>query len=93
MIINPKCGDKVISSNTDAKIAEYCVLFEQSDQSKSVNEHESDDENSDKKKTDNKKPPSTWKFFHDKKNDPNYKQGFRIQVIHQKVSLNFTTLS
>ncbi|CAF0970525.1 unnamed protein product [Brachionus calyciflorus] len=82
MIVNPKCGDKVLSSNTDSKLADYSSLHEQNDNSAKGNE--SDDESEDKKKSETKKPPCTWKFFHDKKNDPNFKAGFRIQLTHQK---------
>lgn len=85
IIVNPKCGDKVISSNTDGKIAEYSAHFEKFDQSKTTNENESDNEVSDKKKVEIKKPPCSWKFFNEKKNDPNFAQGFRIQITHHKV--------
>lgn len=87
IIINPKCGDKVISSSTDGKIAEYCAQFEKFDQSKSINGNESDNDALDKKKVEVKKPPCSWKFFNEKKNDPNFIQGFRIQITHQKVKL------
>ena len=82
MIVNSKCGDKVISSNTDSKLAEYSSLLDQNDK---TNGNETDDESDDKKKADSRKAPCTWKFFHDKKNDANYAAGFRIQLTHQKV--------
>lgn len=85
LIINPKLGDKVIASNTDSKLAEYKEELDQNGPQESANGNESNDEDVENGKKDSKKPPCTWKFFTDKKNDPLFKQGYRIQLTHQKV--------
>ncbi len=73
MIINPRVGDKVMSSNTDAKLNEYRLSYEQNMKDKMVAE-------------DNGEPSvCSWHFYEEKKNDALHQIGYRLKLTHHKV--------
>ena len=78
LLINPKVGDKVICSNTDAKLDEYRVLLSETAE-KEATAKKADDEAASSSSS-----PCIWTFYEDKKNDENYAQGYRVKLSHQK---------
>lgn len=83
IIINPKLGDRIISSNTDSKMSEYNSAFEQNEKVNQKGETSKDDNSKNSS-------PCTWKFYPEKKNDELYNQGYRLELTHQKVIKNLT---
>ncbi len=71
-VINPKVGDKIIASNTDARLIDLSKMLEKT---KNANEESNESNNS----------PCEWLFYPDNKNDEFYKSGYRIKLTHQKV--------
>lgn len=90
MIINPKLGDKIITSNTDTKLSEFRVQVETNgSESTKKQDDEVDDEDespSAKAKADSQKSPCDWKFYKEQANDELYNTGHRIQITHHKVN-------
>lgn len=90
MIINPKLGDKVLSSNTDSKLAEYKSQMEENSNEKTTKngagEDDAEDNEGGEKKSSSSSssaPPCDWKFYTESSNE--YKTGFRIELTHRKV--------
>ena len=78
MIINPKLGDKVLSSNVDSTLNEYRLMLEQNNKDSSKPDETNESQ----------APPCTWMFYEEKKNDQFYQMGYRIKLTHQKVIFN-----
>ena len=74
IIINPKLGDKVLSSSTDSKLVE----FKSRSEKKKVDEMNDEEESNDEKKA-----ACEWKFYSEKEEE--FKNGFRIQLTYHKV--------
>ena len=74
LIINPKLGDKVITSNTDSTLNEYRLTHEQTLK--------------DNKTIEDPTNPAIcqWHFYKEKSNDPLHSIGYRIKLTHQHVS-------
>lgn len=74
IIINPKLGDKVLSSSTDSKLVEFKSRSEKK---------KGDDMNGEDESSNEKKAPCEWKFYSEKEEE--FKNGFRVQLTHHKV--------
>jgi hypothetical protein len=91
VIINPKLGDKVVSSETDSRISEFRNQSESEEKNakSSAAEAEAEAESS----AGAASSPCEWKFYKEQANDEIYNNGHRIMLTHQKVkSLNLLCL-
>jgi hypothetical protein len=79
----------VLSSNTDSKLTEYKnhseTVSKENNSNGNVNGSSEKDQD-DKKGSDANKAPCEWKFYSEKTDNEDYKIGFRVQLIHQKVN-------
>jgi len=69
-------GDKIIASNTDARLIDLSKMLEKN---KSTNGESNESTNN--------SSPCEWLFYPENKNDEFYKNGYRIKLTHQKVRL------
>jgi len=74
----------MIVSNTDTKVNEFNTEFEENKAANSKPANSENDDEVEGKDVSNKLAPCTWKFYQDKKNDEQYKLGYRIQLAFNK---------
>ena len=92
LIINSKVGDKILSSNTDSLLSQFCADFESAQapveqvNGKKPSKEKTDELTNEKEDTSSKSSPCVWKFYQDKKNDEFHKIGYRVQLTLQKVT-------
>lgn len=94
-MINPKLGDKVLSSSTDTKLVEFKTQMDTSTnasenggEKKKSSEQDEEEDMTEPSSEKNKSSLCEWKFFAEK--DDEFKAGFRIQLTLHKVKQNKT---